>query len=90
MIPKTLPLLWTEAPTHPRTSPGQDRVYSFIAEYKRLNDGNSPTYAQISAGCGVSAKTAYIHCLKLFRWGRIAYTEDRRIVLIGGEYSPPE
>lgn len=82
--------LWTEMQVAPRLAPGQERVYAFIVEYKRTHDGNSPTYGQIATGCCISAKTAYIHCLKLFRWGRIAFTEDRRIILVGGEYSPPE
>lgn len=84
-----VPTIWVEAPAHYRSAPGQERVYQFIAAFKCENDGNSPSYAQIGAGCGISAKTAYIHCLKLFRWGRITFTEDRRIVLVGGEYAPP-
>lgn len=91
MITKPSQLLpWTEAPSRPKRAPGQERVYQFIAAFKCENDGNSPTYGQIGAGCGISAKTAYIHCLKLFRWGRIGFTEDRRIVLVGGEYAPPQ
>lgn len=93
MIPKTnQPLLWTESPpAHSRrAAPGQERVYQFIAAFKIENDGNSPTYRQIANGCGISRNGAYLLCLKLVRWGRIAFTEDGRIILIGGEYAPPQ
>lgn len=74
----------------PRKSTVPDKVYDFIAAWKEEHDGNSPTYDEISQHFGwASPTTAWWAVDKLERSGRLKYDLNRKIMLIGGEYIPP-
>ncbi len=74
-----------------RRAPAQEKVLGFIRDWKVDKDGNSPGYQQIADGLGMSVSTVYTHVLKLVAKGRLKLAEeDRRIMMIGGEYLPPD
>jgi predicted transcriptional regulator len=64
----------------------------FLYEYKTdpANDGNSPTYAEIASALGLAQTTVYNAVQKLVAKGRLRLNKNRRIVLPGGAYHPPD
>lgn len=66
-------------------------VYEYLCIYKEENDGNAPTYEEITMHFGwASLNNAWMHVGGLERDGLVRLDERRRIVLIGGEYTAPE
>lgn len=68
------------------------QVLEFIEQYKESpeNDGNSPTYQEITDHFGwSSATTAWWHVQRLEADGLLALDDLRRIIL-GGQYTLPE
>ncbi len=73
-----------------RACPGQDRVLTYIANFKILYDGNSPSYAQIAQGLHLHKSTVYIHVKHLIEQGKLSYDDQFGFLkLIGGQYVPP-
>jgi len=72
-----------------------DRIFDYIVQYKRENDGNSPSLRDLVADCeagGTSA--ARYHVMKLEKQGKInipAAGRPRSIRVTGGRwtYEPP-
>lgn len=64
----------------------------FPHDYKAdpANDGNSPTYAEIAAALRLSQTTVYNAVQRLVSKGRLRLTKNRRIMLPGGAYHPPD
>lgn len=69
----------------------RDTVFRFIVDYKRENDGISPSIEEIMATCGISSKSACQYILKgLQRDGRIilgAPRATRNIRIPGGRWT---
>lgn len=75
--------------TRRRPAPAQDAIFEFIRDYKRGEDGNSPTYQEIAEALGVTTATAYNTVLRLVRRG-VVKINKRGKISIGGTYIPPE
>lgn len=67
------------------------KVYEFIKVYKESHDGHAPTYDEISQHFKwTNPMNAWNHVQGLERDRLIYFDERRRMVLIGGEYLPPD
>lgn len=67
------------------------RVYQYILEYKRCNDGNSPTIEDIKKVCSISSKSQVVVILEkmedrglIHRYGPKG---GKRILVVGGQWS---
>lgn len=74
---------------------GQFTVYQFIVDYKRLNDGNSPSLSVIADGCAMSETVVRTHISKLMLRkapdGKpLVWRNNKDQLEIGGVYQPPE
>jgi len=67
----------------------QDAIYEFIEDYKRANDGNSPTYEEIGIGVKCNRSNAYRYVQIMASKKRLDILSSGRINL-RGEYIPPE
>lgn len=69
-----------------------DRVYAFIVDYKKANDGNSPSYRDIQEVVGVTLSTVKYILEKLADEGRIIILgkgKSRMIAIPGAEWKSP-
>ncbi|MCZ2078453.1 MAG: hypothetical protein LC130_26075 [Bryobacterales bacterium] len=73
-----------------RPTPMQDAIVEFLTDYKRLNDGNSPTYQEIADALGKRPANIYRYVQSLCMKGVIALNHRGKIVLVGGKYIPPD
>lgn len=66
-----------------------DRVFEFIREYKRLNDGLSPTHREIMEGLDISSTSVVSYYLdNLVKRGKIVLPDDRQgIKIVGGRWT---
>ena len=67
-------------------------ILHYIVEFKALNDGNSPTIREIADATWQSSSGVYYHLETLELHGaikRIGNKYERRIVVVGGQWSPP-
>lgn len=69
------------------------RVVDFIVAFKKANDGNSPTFREIQAGCGISSLSHTQYILQhLDDEGRICLVgkkhSNRMIKIPGGRWMP--
>lgn len=68
------------------------RLYDFIVEYKRKNDGNSPTYRDVinSVDGLTSSSMVMFYMRKLEIFGLIRWTDPegtaRRVQVVGGHW----
>lgn len=67
----------------------QDAIYEFIEDYKRANDGNSPTYEEIGKGVKCDRSNVYKHVQRMAAKRRLDILSSGRINL-RGQYIPPE
>lgn len=67
----------------------QDAIYEFIGDYKRANDGNSPTYEEIAKGVKCDRSNAYRFVQIMAGKKRLDILSSGRINLLG-QYIPPE
>ena len=74
----------------PKPAPVQEAILEFIRDYKRANDGNSPSYREIATALGKNAADIHRRVLVLERRGVIRISQAGRLCLVGGEYLPPE
>jgi hypothetical protein len=66
------------------------KVYDFIKKYKESHDGLLPSYEEITTHFKwTNPMNAWNHVQGLQRDKLLYFDEKRRIVLIGGEYIPP-
>lgn len=73
----------------PRPPRKRREVYEFICRYKEENDGNTPTYQEISKHFGwISLNNAWVHVEGLARDGFVSFDERRRIIVNGTYISP--
>jgi hypothetical protein len=77
-------------PTHQHHDP--QVVFQFICEYKRANDGNSPSLREIMAACGVSSSSLAANILnRLERQGLIVQSKifkgSRSLCVVGGRWT---
>lgn len=64
------------------------RIFKFVVEYKKENDGNSPGMDSIAAGCGLSKATVHAHLAKMVACGKIRRGPGHcQIILPDGEYT---
>jgi len=64
-------------------------ILSYLVEYKRAHDGNSPSIRQITEGCNLSSTSVVaFHLRKLERDGKIRLTDHafRNIEITGGQW----
>lgn len=67
-------------------------IYRFIVDYKRQNDGVSPSMREIGRGVGLnSTNTVSLHLNTLKDAGMITmiYADSRSIRVNGGRWVPP-
>lgn len=76
-----------------RRQPGgeiaREAILAFIIQFKRANDGASPTLREICEACNIaSISTAHYHLQALSDAGRIQidYATNRNIRIPGGEW----
>ena len=63
-------------------------VYSYIVQYKRDHDGNSPSYRNIGEALGYSGPATIQHYIAMLKKaGAIRLGESG--IEIGGKYNPP-
>ena len=78
-----------EMAAHKRGKTRRAEIYGFIMDYKRKNDGNSPSMREIQAGVGISSKSVVnFHLMALVRRNAIEI-RNGRIVVSGGMWMPP-
>jgi hypothetical protein len=69
------------------------RLYRYLVNYKLEHDGNSPSYREIQAACGISSSSMVAYKLgRLRRLGLIDWPANkpvRNIIIIGGAWRPP-
>lgn len=69
----------------------QQRVYRFVVQYKKQNDGNSPTIREIMDGCGItSTSQVRYYLIKLAERGLIRLPEKgsaAKIEVVGGYWA---
>ncbi len=66
------------------------KVYAFISNYKEENDGNPPTREDIARHFEFSPQAADQHIQRLHRKRRVEFDDHGRVILIGGQYTPPK
>lgn len=67
-------------------------TYNFIIEYKKSNDGLSPTFADFREILGLSSNSVIYHRLRVLESiGRIKIigSKSRHISVVGGQWIPP-
>lgn len=58
-------------------------VYQFIIDYKRDNDGNSPSYREIGEACKISSSSNVKHAIdRLIEIGKIEFSGTRSIKVL--------
>jgi SOS-response transcriptional repressor LexA len=65
------------------------KLFNYIVEFKRTNDGCSPTYRQLRDGCGISSTSVVTYWLGVLeRDGLIERSTDeaRAIRVVGAEW----
>lgn len=72
------------------SSPVQDAILEFITDYKRENDGNSPSYQEIATAIGSCAANVYRYVQSLERKQAVSVNKKGKLTLPGGKYIPPE
>lgn len=78
-----------EMAAHKRGMTRRAEIYGFIMDYKRKNDGNSPSLSEIQNGVGISSKSLVnFHLMALVRKNAIEI-RNGRIVVRGGMWMPP-
>lgn len=71
----------------------RDLIFTFLVQYKRDHNGNSPTTREIAeAYCLSSLTTVRHHLMVLAREGRIIFSDDRRynVEIVGAAWHFPE
>jgi len=67
------------------------KVYQYILDYKRVNDGNSPTIDDIKKVCAISSKSQVMVVLEIMEdrglIHRYGPKGGRRILVVGGQWS---
>ena len=67
-----------------------DEIFKFIVDFKRVNDGISPTLKEIGDSCNISSKCVVSNSLRrLERQGKIeliGHKKSRMIKVIGGRW----
>lgn len=58
------------------------RVYEFIYRYAMAHGGNTPTYAEVSAGVGISKTVVWHHVHKLIRMGKLDQKDKKLVVRV--------
>ena len=67
-----------------------DKIFDFIVDYKKKNDGNSPTVRTITEQFGISSTSVTYYVLrKLVKWGKITLNKGtaQLINVVGGRWS---
>ena len=59
----------------------ETNLLNFIIEHKRANDGNSPTFGEMSEGMGINRATLHKRIRMLERGGYISRTKTKAICL---------
>lgn len=69
----------------------RSRIYTYIVNHKRTNDGLSPSIREISDALGLSLSITYGHLIALQRLGLISLlgNKERGIKIPGGVWMPP-
>lgn len=77
-------------PNYAKTT--REKVFDYICDYKKENDGNSPTVREIKRGCGLSSESVVSYHLdilqcegKIRRWPHTW----RRVEVVGGKWVGP-
>lgn len=63
------------------------RVYEFIIQHKKANDGISPTLHQIKDACGITSVSVVTFYLKRLQRDGLIKRIDRRIHVVGGRWT---
>ena len=65
-------------------------IYQYIIDYKKANDGNSPSIRQICQGLNIaSTATVWYHMRRLSEAGMIGQNTGRQVTVMGGQWLPP-
>lgn len=67
----------------------RNAILDCVISFKRANDGNSPTFGEISELTGYSKSTVSHHLKMLSRFGYLRYDNRQRIIVQGGEWVYP-
>ena len=79
----------------PTSHPTVEGAYEFVVGYKKIHDGNSPSFREIMEGCGISSLSVVLYYLnKLEDRGLIRRPEAkigerfaRKIEVVGGRWT---
>ncbi len=70
----------------------ETRILQFVVDFKRRNDGCSPSLREIAEGCGIcSTSVVRYHLDKLEAAGQLRFSGSglSRNIEVGGEWRPP-
>ncbi len=65
-------------------------LYQYIINYKRHNDGNTPTIREICTDCGISSNSVAVYRLRQLESANLIKRRDGKIFVIGATWTPPE
>jgi DNA-binding IclR family transcriptional regulator len=68
----------------------QDAILEFLFDYKRSQDGNSPTYQEIADALGKRPANVYRYVQSMCARGLIRLNHRGKIVVVGGKYITPD